>query len=117
MQKISIDDLFYDMTITNGQITRAFNSEAIAQNVRERLLTIQQEWFMDLDQGLPWFSDLLGHNIDKDKIKGYILLSIAKTPGVETVETISLYNADATRKMGIEYSYTDIYGKFLKESI
>ncbi len=118
MIKIDIDQLNYDMTITDGQITRATNSEAIKQNVVERLLTVQQEWFMDLDQGLPWFTDLTGRNTTHAKVQGYIGASIAQTEGVAGVQIVSLQTANKlNRAVGIEFEYTDVFGETIRKAL
>lgn len=118
MIKIDIDPKTHDMTITDGRITRVEDSEAVKQNVVERLLTVQQEWFMDLDQGLPWFTDLTGRHTTHAKVQGYIGASISQTDGVAGVQTVRLQETNPiNRSIGIEFEYTDVYGEIIRKAL
>ena len=117
MTKIDIDTAHYDMSVEGGRIKRCTDSEAVAQNVRERLLTVQQEWFLDLDQGLPWFTTLTGRNVDESTLKGYISSSVMNTPGVKVITEVNIKAAANSREIGIGIVYEDKYNQKHEETI
>ena len=47
-------DKNHDWTFGQGFSNYASESEAIAQNVQTRLWSFTNDWFLDLEHGLPW---------------------------------------------------------------
>lgn len=101
----------YDVFVSDGKIARVTDSNAILQLVKTRLLTVKEEWFMDLDAGLPWFTQLTGRNVDLYKIRSYVAVSIINTPGVTGLGAVELELSKSDRKLNIDFTYTDKYGK------
>ena len=44
----------HDWTFGQGFSNYATESDAIAQNVQTRLWSFANDWFLDLEHGLPW---------------------------------------------------------------
>lgn len=93
-----------------GQLARLTDSDAVLQTVKTRLLLVQQEWFVNLDAGLPWFTELMGNNPNLFKIRTYIAKQIIGTDGVDKLKTLQLNFNKAERKLDIEFEYVDVYG-------
>lgn len=108
---MGLDTTTNDMSTTGGRITRVYDSEAIMQLVKTRLMTIRQEWFLNLDAGLPWFTDLTGKNVDLYKIRSHVAVSIVNTPGVVGLGAVELDLSPTDRKLEIAFTYTDQYGR------
>ncbi len=118
MTKISIDRLTKDMGVgDDGRIKRCTGSEATAQLIEERILTVQTEWFMDLSQGLPWFTTLTGRCATPQVMRGYISAIIIQTPGVKQLVSVEISRATAARKIGVQFKYKDIYGITINRSL
>lgn len=93
----------------NGNIARLYDSDAVLQTVKTRLLLIRQEWFLNLDAGLPWFSEMLGKYGSIEKCKSYIGSQILNTDGV--VELLRLeMGVNSDRSSIVYFEYTDEYG-------
>lgn len=103
-------DSSQDMYIVNGQIARRNSSEAILQLIKTRLQTVQEEWFMDLSAGLPWFTEMAGKPVDLYKIRSYVSGEIVQTNGVKELISLEMLYNNAERKLQIEFTYSDIYG-------
>ena len=85
-------DKNHDWTFGQGFANYATESEAIAQNVQTRLWSFTNDWFLDLEHGLPWLEHVL------------------QTDGVSKITNYES-NLDAkTRKLTIDITYLDIYG-------
>ncbi len=118
MTKISIDRLTKDMGLgDDGQIQRCSKSEATAQLIGERILTVQTEWFMDLAQGLPWFTTLTGRCATPQIMRGYISAIIITTPGVKQLISMQISRTTASRKIGVQFKYKDVYGITINRSL
>lgn len=61
---------------------------AVTQGLRIRLQTFRGEWFLNLDEGVPYFQDLLGQKFVETRARSAFRTAIMATPGV--VEIIHL---------------------------
>ena len=113
MNTYAIDDN-HDMHVLNGQIARVSLSDAIMQLIKTRLLTVQEEWFMDLSAGLPWYTKMLVKPTDLYKIRSYLSKEIVATEGVDSLLSIELQYNSEERKLDVEFKYTDTYGNTLE---
>lgn len=100
-----------DIYIEGGVIARAEGSDAILQTIKTRLMTVRQEYFLDLDAGLPWYTELMGKNVDLEKIRAHVAIAIVNTTGVSSLNRLALEIDKSSRALNIEFSYSDIYGK------
>lgn len=96
--------------VVDGRIARLKNSDAVLQTVKTRLLLIRQEWFLNLDAGLPWFSEMLGKGNNILTIKSYVLRQILGTDGVYEVTKLDVEIDKTTRSFVMSFEYTDEYG-------
>ena len=92
------------------RLARLYGSDAIMQAVKSRLLLVQQEWFLDLDEGLPWFTDMFGAGANLFKIRTYIAKRILGTDGVISLKTLTIDFNKAERKLDIYFEYVDETG-------
>jgi len=111
------DTITSDIQLKDGAIMRSTNSDAILENVKQRLLTIEQEWFLDLEQGLPWFTELTGRNTSIEKIRAYVSQEIRETVGVFELLSLNIAMEQETRKLEIAFEYRDIFGQTIREII
>lgn len=109
MSTYAIDDN-HDMYIMNGQIARVANSDVIVQLIKTRLLTVQEEWFMDLSAGLPWYTKMLTKPADLYKVRSYLSREIIATEGVDRLISLELQYNSGERKLDVNFKYTDTYG-------
>lgn len=86
-----IHDLFLD---ASGSLGVVRDSEAIGQNVRQRLMTHAGEWFLNKNVGVPWIKDLLGKGYDPTLAEAVIKAKILDTSGVTEIRSFSVrFNA------------------------
>jgi hypothetical protein len=75
--------VIYDLPVVRGV-------DLIRQRLKQRLLTILGEWFLDGDIGLPWFGELAQKGIAEDQVSALLLRVIAETEGVSEVVSFDL---------------------------
>jgi hypothetical protein len=109
------NSLTSDIAVRNGKLIRCTLSDTILENVKQRLLTIYQEWFLHLDEGLPWFTDFAGKNVNVERIRTKVGRTIATTEGVEQVISIDIQYDVKQRRILIQFKYTDRYGQIINE--
>lgn len=70
-----------EFTTTLGQET--------AQRLTVRLNFYRGEWFNNLDEGTPWFQEILGQKPTEDRIRAIFTSVILGTPGVASIDKLS----------------------------
>jgi hypothetical protein len=100
-----------DIQVTNGSIDRAYLSDSVLENVKQRILTVYQEWFLNLNEGLPWFTELTGKNVNIETVKAHIARAVNSTVGVLELMEITLIPNPSNRKLNVSFKYKDIYGE------
>lgn len=79
-----------DIVVEENDLALVDGAEQVAQRLRTRLRLIQGEWFLDTEAGLPWFTDILGKNLDFDRTEAVLRREILSTPGVLEIASFSL---------------------------
>jgi len=98
-------DSSHDIIIGRG-ITRETGDEYIVQLVKCRLLFALGTWELDLNLGLPWLQDILIKDADSTIVKGLLRNTIASTPGVASVDSMSLALDSKTRALNVDFKAT-----------
>jgi hypothetical protein len=100
-----------DMTFGQGSQNFLINSPAaVAQAIGTRLRLWTNEWFLDLTEGTPWLSQVLGtHTINL--YDQAITQRILGTPGVVSLASYASQLNRATRKLTVEAVVNTQYGQ------
>lgn len=103
-----------DWRFGRGRASYISNSKAIAQNVKTRLRSFTDDWFLDVDAGVAWF-ELLGSRKNESRILRAIERTVLQTEGVLRIDKLELTLLDVNRRANISLSYTDVFGTQLAE--
>lgn len=79
---LSISGITNDLEIVGNSLRLPIDNEAIAQHVKQRLMTYQGEWFLDIFAGVPWFQEVFVRPTNQMVIESVIKAEILETPGV-----------------------------------
>lgn len=82
-----------------GQNYLADSPSAVAQSIQTRLGLWTGQWFLDVTEGTPWPTDVLGKGAQATKDMA-IRKRILTGPGVTAIATYSS-SIDASRKMAV----------------
>lgn len=80
MIKVRRLDHNHDWTFGQGRANYADHSEGIAQNVQCRLWSFANDWFLDLDHGLPWI-EKMGRAVDLSELEMQVKNKCLKPKG------------------------------------
>jgi hypothetical protein len=94
------------MTGEDGDLVLVEGVEQVMQRVRTRLRMIQGEWFLDTEAGLPWFTEVLGKNLDFDRTEAMLRHEILSTPGVLEITRFSMDYDRAKRELHLRFLFT-----------
>lgn len=99
----------HDWTFGQGFSNYANESESIAQCVQTRLWSFTNDWFLDLEHGLPWL-EKMGKSVDLQDWEMRIKNHVLKSYGVSSISQYSANIDVESRKLTVTLSYIDIYG-------
>lgn len=98
-----------DYVLGTGADFHINTADAVAQAVQTRLMLFTGEWFLDLLEGTPWRTEILGKFTQKT-YDTVIKQRILGTPGVNTiVDYQSTYDGEK-RTLAIRATIDTIYG-------
>lgn len=104
-----------DWTFGQNQGNYISKSAQIAQNVVTGLRSFKNDWLLDTDHGIDWFS-ILGNRNNEKTIRREIERMVLETPGVKSIEKLDIMTS-SDREATIYLSYTDIYNESFSEQI
>ena len=99
-----------DWTFGKGKANYLRRSEAIQQNIVTRLRSFTNDWFLNINHGLPWL-EMLGERNTRKRILREIEKSILETEGVRAIDRLELISIDPNRAAEIQISITDIFNE------
>lgn len=100
----------------NGDLALATGGAQVAQHVRQRISFHQDEWFLNLDLGLPWLQEILGARrftspmSDRAYSESYIKTEILGTPGVTRLLSFGMVEDRANRTAEFKFQFDTDYG-------
>lgn len=84
-----LDETTHDVVWNNGPLTKEYTTQPFTQNVAQRLkirlLTYQNEWFMDEEYGIPYFTRILGQKGAKSVADNIFQQNILDERGVAEI--------------------------------
>lgn len=89
---------------------------SVAQKIRIRLLWFEGEWKWDVDEGLPYMSDLFIKNPDVDTFEGIVRSKIFEVDEVTDVREVLVDYDRQTRIATIKYTALTDY-ETIKEEV
>jgi hypothetical protein len=109
---IKLNKLSHDIDITNGSPSLITGRDAIHQHLKIRILWFQGEWFLSPDLGIPYFSRIFIRNVNEADVVSIYTNVTANTPGIKSVDSVTLDPDFESREVTITIKATDINGSF-----
>lgn len=93
-----------------GRASFLGESKAIAQCVKTKLLSLKNDWFLNLDDGIAWF-DYLKKNPNLSQLESDIKVAVFSIEGVTEITEFDVLLDTDTRKFLIQISYKDKFNE------
>ena len=78
-----------DLIFNNGPLTKEFTTQPLVSTVQQRLFillkTFQGEWFLDTEYGIPYWQDILGKKVNKQRVDLIFQQKILAENGVKEI--------------------------------
>lgn len=94
----------HDLDITSGDFTLTeTESESLRQRLVIKLLTFQGEWFLNQNEGIPYYQSILGKNRAKETIDTIFKTAILNTPDVISLDSFQSSIDNRTRAYSLSF--------------
>lgn len=101
-----------DWVFGKGKASYKVQSKAVLQNIKTRLKSFTDDWFLNIEDGIDWIT-LLGSKGNEDRIKREIEKTILQTDGVVAIINFNTVLAD--RNLSVKIKYIDVYSEIIDE--
>ena len=106
-----LDRQTHDLVIDPYDLQLVSGIDLIRQRLKQRLLTIRGEWFLNQEIGLPWFNEINAKGTPEGRIRALLIEEITETEGVLSLETFQLDYNSRTRTMLVQFEVTATPGR------
>ncbi len=83
---------------------------AVAQGIRCRVLLFRDEWFLDLDAGVPYYQDLLGQRFNAARARSIFRDAILSAPGVLELLSLEVSFDAGARLLSVRWKVSTVFG-------
>lgn len=83
---------------------------AVAQGIQIRLKSSRGEWFLDIEDGVPYYQDILGQKFNEIKIRTAFRDAILAAPGVNELTTLEVEFDRQTRELDVSWKVVTTFG-------
>lgn len=91
-----------DLALTpDGNLDMVIDAEAVGQHARQRLMTFEEEWFLDTTAGVVWLQEIMGRPENLPLAEGVIKAEILDTDGVTGISSFAIRFDRVTRKLEV----------------
>lgn len=87
-----------DIVVTNGALQTVSGDDELRQRLEFKLEFFQNDWFLDLLFGIPYYGRVFQRGVNIDDLHGIFTLAIEEEPGVSHVQTLDI-NIDASLRV------------------
>ena len=118
---VSALDTSGDWTFGRGRAGYKKGSDEVRQNVATRIKCFYNDWFLDVTNGIDWYS-LLGQKNTRDQIVREVEKCILQTTGVRAIELLEVVPAVTevarqARKLTLNIRFKTIYDDTISEEL
>lgn len=98
-----------DFILDNGRFVKVEDGAQVASKLRTNLLTYLGEWFLDEDDGVPYFQRFFVKPVDLGDVESILKQVILQTDGVESLVSFETSFDGTSRGFGVEARVQSIY--------
>lgn len=105
-----------DLVVESGDLVVVRGKDSIESDLHARLSSYRNEWFLDLNAGVPYFEHFFIKNPSPATMRAYLLKEAQETPGVTEMKTFSL-DLSALRKLSVAFKANTDVGELVEGEV
>lgn len=106
----------HDLVIDNFDLQLTNDSQIIAQRIKQELLTLKGEWFLDSELGVP-YKDILGCKNQLETARAILARHIMHVKGVKEIIIIDLIEDRDQRFVSFKIEVRDIFDNLIEVNL
>jgi hypothetical protein len=106
-----------DLIVENGQFKLVEDGAEVVQHVRTRLLFYKEEWFLNLQAGVPYFQEIFIKPASLANTESIIKSKILNTRHIESLTEFEMQYDNLSRKISISFSAITSFGTIDNEKV
>lgn len=95
-----------DIIPKDGNLPLVEGLDELAQLAKQNLLSVQGDWFLNLDAGLPMYETILRKSTSITEVEQIYFDAIGQLPGVISVDSFNLEFDGSTRNLNVTFRAT-----------
>lgn len=107
---LEIDQQTNDLLLVNGDLVLVEGVDAVGQHIKQRLQLFLGEWFLSINDGVPWFQNILVKKPNLLLVEAILRDRVLSTPGLLELSSFDFGYDNTTRKLTVNFSGTTING-------
>jgi hypothetical protein len=96
-------DFYHDIQLKNGDLELVSDGLEVVQAAKIAILFIRGDWFLNLLEGLPWFTEMFNTQVSFTTKRDYIKEAILNTYGVTRIDSFNFGPDNSERKANISF--------------
>lgn len=105
------------LKVSNGDLSVVAGLNSIRQELTQRLQFLEQEWFLDLQAGLPFWDQIFEKGADISVLRRLYQDEIEATPGVKLVKELNLRIDKSTRTLYVDFVVNTDLGELTLDNL
>jgi len=93
-----------DLDFTSNDFSYVTEYDAVIQHLRIRLRSFKGEWFLNTDEGMPYFQEFFVKNPSKLILDSRMREAILETPGIKSLTSLTYDFDGASRALSIDFT-------------
>ena len=101
---LKLDTTTHDLIIENYDLALVDGIDLVRQAIKQRLLLVLEEWFLDDTVGVPWYQYIFQKGADINRVKSILINTISGTEGVIKITSFELDYNNVNRSLSINFT-------------
>ena len=93
----------HDLIIENYDLVLVDGIDLVRQAIKQRLLLVLEEWFLDDTIGVPWHQYIFQKGSDINRVKSILINTISGTEGVIKITSFELDYNNTNRSLSVNF--------------
>jgi len=99
-----------DLVIEGFDLQLTSNKISLGQLLKQRLKSFKGDWFLDINEGMPYYEDIIGQRNSVDAIRAIFTREIRQTEGVKDIVSLDMSVGARTRTLNVSFVVLDELG-------
>lgn len=101
---LKLDTTTHDLIIENYDLALVDGIDLVRQAIKQRLLLVLEEWFLDDTIGVPWYQYIFQKGADINRVKSILINQISGTEGVIKITSFDLDYNNVNRSLSVNFT-------------